>query len=70
MERKHDSLATPRAAGMAGVVFAFLGVLCAAKLERRSALVGGLLLGILVNLYFFFWTADNPAWLTDVCPGE
>ncbi|MEU6275149.1 hypothetical protein ABZ871_22435 [Streptomyces populi] len=39
MERKHDSLATPRAAGLAGVVFAIL--MAAAIVLVRIALPGG-----------------------------
>jgi len=39
-----------------GVLFAALAVLCRPKLDRLSAVMLGGLLGLLFNLYFFFWT--------------
>jgi hypothetical protein len=39
-----------------GILLTALAVLCRPKLDSRAALVLGVLLGALFNLYFFFWT--------------
>jgi hypothetical protein len=40
-----------------GLLFALLALLSRPRLTKSAALVAGLLLGVLFNLHFFFWTA-------------